>query len=123
MLAPQELGDSCEQRLTWEEPQKVVSAIFQLCLNAPHNCTAPGSPEQLRPLTPQLLTSSPRIPGTQLFSLFRLYFSLLQTTPASRSVPPPSPPILSLPSSPPLHDFLPAALFQAVSLPLFHLAS
>ena len=109
MLAPQELRDSCEQGLKGEEAQKIVSAIFQLCLNAPHNCTAPGSPKQLWPLTPQLLTNYPPIPGTQLFSLFCLYFSLLQNTPASRSVPPPSLPILSLPS-PPLHDFFPAAL-------------
>ena len=34
MLAPQELGDGCEQGLRGEEAQKIVSAIFQLCVNA-----------------------------------------------------------------------------------------
>ena len=59
MLAPQKLGESCEQGLRGEEAQKIVSAIFQLCLNASHSCTAPESPKQLWPLTPQLLTTPP----------------------------------------------------------------
>lgn len=39
-------------RIERREAQKVVSAIFQLCLNAPHNCTAPGSPKAATTIDP-----------------------------------------------------------------------